>query len=758
MSAAIYSRMRIVAIGVALSGLIAGFLGVVASRVSAQAPPGGRPTGVISGTVTSSKGAEAGVWVIAETNDLPTKFIKIVVTDDAGKFVLPELPKAGYSVWVRGYGLVDSVHVNAAPGATLALTAVLAKTPQDAAQYYPPNYWLSLLQIPPKSAFPGTGTGPGGNGISPNVKHQAQFINAVMHNCQAHHQLGQKITRDISHMRNFDSTQAAWDYRLKTGQRGDGMNNQANQLGRPAVTKMFADWTDRIAAGEVPPAPPRPKGVERNLVLTMWDWSEPTSFPHDITASFKHNPRVNAGGPVYLVSAGHGRIWVGDIANNSSRDIIIPTREDPDSIPSRHPQEILEPSAWYGMELHWGNTPDKKADPHNPIMDSKTRIWMTSRIRGPEAAAWCKDGSKNKYAAYYPLPDGTGGVQARQASYYDPRSGKFALVDTCFGTHHLEFGHDADETLWLSGHSGAVGWINTRIYDQTGDEQAAQGWCPTVLDTNGDGKITKPWNEPGNARIDPAKIDPTKDTHVGFGVMYYGVNPDPTDKDGSVVWLSKGGPFPGAFYRFDRGANPPETCITEMFEPPAVEVNPKVDPAKSVHSPRGGPDLSMDGMVWAGLAGSGNFVRFDRSKCKVLNGPTALGQHCVEGWTAYPNPGPQLKGVTGQGSADFIYFNWTDRYGTLGLGPDLPMIVGTGSDSLQVHMPKTGERIILRVPYPLGFYSRGMSGRIDDPNAGWKGRGVFAAFSTQMLWQLEGGKGTRSKLVHFQMRPNPLAQ
>ena len=118
----------------------------------------------------------------------------------------------------------------------------------------------------------------------------------------------------------------------------------------------------------------------------------------------------------------------------------------------------------------------------------------------------------------------------------------------------------------------------------------------------------------------------------------------------------------------------------------------------------------------------------------------------------------QFKGVTDQGSADFIYFNWTDRYGTLGLGPDLPMMVGTGSDSLQVHMPKTGERIILRVPYPLGFYSRGMSGRIDDPNAGWKGRGVFAAFSTQMLWQLEGGKGTRSKLVHFQMRPNPLAQ
>jgi len=74
----------------------------------------------IGGVVTSSKGPEAGVWVIAETTDLPTKFRKIVVTDDAGRYLLPELPKATYKVWVRGYGLVDSKAVAAMPGKTSA--------------------------------------------------------------------------------------------------------------------------------------------------------------------------------------------------------------------------------------------------------------------------------------------------------------------------------------------------------------------------------------------------------------------------------------------------------------------------------------------------------------------------------------------------------------------------------------------------------------------------------------------------------------
>ena len=117
----------------------------------------------LGGVVTSAQGPEAGVWVIAETTDLPTKFAKIVVTDDHGRYVMPELPKANYSVWVRGYGLVDSPKVQSAPGKILNLTAVPAPNAAAAAQYYPAIYWYSMLKIPAKSEFPGTG--PQGNGL-----------------------------------------------------------------------------------------------------------------------------------------------------------------------------------------------------------------------------------------------------------------------------------------------------------------------------------------------------------------------------------------------------------------------------------------------------------------------------------------------------------------------------------------------------------------------------------------------------------------
>src|SRR6059036_1662356 len=108
----------------------------------------------IGGVVTGPRGPEAGVWVIAETRDLPTKMIRIVVTDDQGRYLIPDLPKSNYDVWVRGYGLVDSSKVKAQPGKLLNLKAVAAPSPRAAAEYYPALYWFSLLQVPPKSDFP----------------------------------------------------------------------------------------------------------------------------------------------------------------------------------------------------------------------------------------------------------------------------------------------------------------------------------------------------------------------------------------------------------------------------------------------------------------------------------------------------------------------------------------------------------------------------------------------------------------------------
>ncbi|MGD0906415.1 MAG: carboxypeptidase regulatory-like domain-containing protein, partial [Candidatus Acidiferrales bacterium] len=143
-------------------------------------------------------------------------------------------------------------------------------------------------------------------------------------------------------------------------------------------------------------------------------------------------------------------------------------------------------------------------------------------------------------------------------------------------------------------------------------------------------------------------------------------------------------------------------------------------------------------------------------KCKVLNGPTATGQHCPEGWTMYPVPGPKFAGTDAQ--ADWHYLNWVDRYNTLGLGTDAQVVLGTGSDSLKIFKPDTKEWYIVRVPYPMGFYTRDLDGRIDDTKTGWKGRGLWASTETRVIWHAEGGKGQVPQMVHVQLRPDPLAK
>src|SRR5574341_2197320 len=105
----------------------------------------------IGGVVTGAKGPEAGVWVIAETRDLPTRFARMVVTDDQGRYVVPDLPKATYDLWVRGYGLVDSPKGKATPGNIVNLKAVVAPNEAAAAHYYPSIYWYSMMKIPDKS-------------------------------------------------------------------------------------------------------------------------------------------------------------------------------------------------------------------------------------------------------------------------------------------------------------------------------------------------------------------------------------------------------------------------------------------------------------------------------------------------------------------------------------------------------------------------------------------------------------------------------
>src|SRR6266704_2779161 len=174
---------------------IASLLAAAPAQVSAQTAVA-IDNDDIGGVVTGANGPEAGVWVIAETTELPTKMAKIVVTDDQGRYVIPDLPKANYSVWVRGYGLVDSPKVQTAPGKTLNLTSVPAPNEAAAAEYYPPIYWLSMLNVPIKTEFPGTGHD--GNGINPIIKSQPQFLREFKTDgCFHCHAVGTKATRTI---------------------------------------------------------------------------------------------------------------------------------------------------------------------------------------------------------------------------------------------------------------------------------------------------------------------------------------------------------------------------------------------------------------------------------------------------------------------------------------------------------------------------------------------------------------------------------
>ena len=698
----------------------------------------------IEGQVQSSNGEEAGVWVIAETDDLPTHFIKIVVTDDEGRFLLPDLPDALYKVWVRGYGLVDSRPVSLRVGADITLKTFVAESAAEAAQIYPANYWYSLLEVPDANEFPGTGDA--GNGISEGMRNQAQWIDMTKQGCQLCHQLGNKLTRSIDHLDHlgFESSTEAWHYRTAIGIRGPFMSAFAGRFGRDRGMGMYADWTDRIAAGETPAAPDRPSGIERNVVVTLWDWGNESSYIHDEITTDKRNPMLNAGGKVYGVDGGHGTLLELDTETNEFRTIEIAVKDNADNpAVTRFAQEFPVPSIFYGDEALW----EGPADPHNPMFDELGRIWMTTKVRGNILPEWCQQGSSNKYAQYYPTRS-----SSRQASYYDPATELFGLIDTCFGTHHLQFAGDEDRNLYFSGGGDVLGWINTRLFDRTGDEQLSQGWCPMVVDTNGDGRISKPWNEPvgrlrntseGGGGEQLVDFDPRLDTRMSPGS--YGIIVNQVD---NVAW-GGGTEFPGRIYRFDKGSNPPETCITEVYEVPII------DGEYEGFGPRG-IDVDNNGVVWTALSGSSHLASFDRSKCSVLNGPTTIdSQHCQEGWTLYEVPGPTLKGTDVK--ADFHYYNWVDNFNTLGLGENIPIANGSGSDFLQVLNPATEEWVTMRVPYPLGFYSRGLDGRIDDPNAGWKGRGVWANYGTNFNWHTEGGKGATSKMVKFQIRPDPLA-
>ena len=488
--------------------------------------------------------------------------------------------------------------------------------------------------------------------------------------------------------------------------------------------KYFGDWTDRVAKGELPFAkPPRPQGVERNVVVTTWDWGTEKQYLHDLISSDKRNPTVNANGLLYgSPEYATDHLPVLDPKTAKVTYITPPEGADvPEAFGPGHAaiEKPMAPSAYWGMEQVW----DTKFDNHNDMFDSQGQ------------ALDDRNQSRARHAGV--LPQGLGqsvcqGVPDRQQR---APAGDVRSEDAEVHLHRYVLRHapsairlrQGQHAVDLAAAATLAGWLDTKVFDETGSAEKAQGWAPFVLDTNGNGQLDD-YTEPGQ----PA--DPNKDMRIG-GSGTYAVMPNPVD--GSVwftvnVFAGKGG-----VARFD-----PKTKLTEVYYIPMPGFGPR------------GGDIDGKGVVWVSLA-SGHLGSFDRTKCKgPLNGPKATGDHCPEGWTFYKYPGPGFQGI-GDNSAEASYYTWVDQHNAVGLGNNVPISTANESDGFAALV--NGKMVSLRIPYPLGFYAKGLDARIDDPNAGWKGRGLWSSEGDRTPWLKEGGKGMTPMAVHIQIRPDPLA-
>src|SRR6202049_1239552 len=403
----------------------------------------------IGGVVLNANGnkAEGAVWVIAETKSLPAPFRKIVVTDDQGRFLVPDLPEGDYELWVRGYGLKDSERVKAACNESVKLQVSNAATPQEAAKIYPASYWTSLIQPPPMSELPA------------KYSSQDEWLATLRNGCNHCHELGMAPTR-------IYTTPKDWDAMFL---RAKSMHQELDGMGRQVVEKTLADWGTRIAAGEVPPAPPRPTGIERNVVISQWDWGFPESFVHDLISTDKRNPTLSPNGKVYGVDrTGGGRLLILDPVKNTNSWLQVDTRDKSHgySLTKDYYHGTEEEQAYVGEDKEW------MASPHNPMFDENGRVWMTVQIRagGKEYyPAWAKktivtntNDPADVDAAYNMLAARGNNMEL---GYYDTKTNKFVMVDTAYNTHHLQF--DWQGRIWTDGGGSAAGELDTKKLDLT---------------------------------------------------------------------------------------------------------------------------------------------------------------------------------------------------------------------------------------------------------------------------------------------------
>jgi hypothetical protein len=394
--------------------------------------------------------------------------------------------------------------------------------------------------------------------------------------------------------------------------------------------------------------------------------------------------------------------------------------------PSSADQPPAAPSPYWADETIWNS----QTTVHSFAMDKQGRVWAAARVRKPQTPAWCQAGSDHPSAKLMPINQGQRGL-----IMYDPKTKKVTQIDTCFTWGHLNF--DDNDVIWSSfgpgGHRGLVRReeVGSRRTTRKPRRAGARSSSTTTATASAT-PYTEPNQPPIRRRIAAGLHLLRRFTGAGWIGVGHGAG-------------RAGRPRP-----LHPGAHPPETALTEFFEVPWN--NPKA--TTQGFAPRG-MDVDSKGVVWTVLS-SGQLASFDRKKCTgAQNGPTATGQQCVDGWTLYPLPGPNYKGAVDNASADSAYYNFVDRFDMLGVGKDIPVAGGNLSEGLLALV--NGKIVTFRVPYPMGYYTKGLDGASTIRTVAGRGRRSTrrSRRARRSTWKAEGD---HAELVKFQVRPDPTSK
>ena len=600
------------------------------------------------------------------------------------------------------------------------------RTKAAAAQYYPAIYWYAMLGIPDKSEFPGSARQRHPNEArrvaGRRQDRRLHRLPRARHGGDAHDPAGARPLQELG-----GSLGAA--HHVGPGDDADGQRRSRAST-RERALKLFADWTDRIAAGELPPAqPPRPQGVERNVVVTLWDWGNPKAYLHDEISTDKRNPTRQRQRQDLRRDRGEHRPHAGARPGDARADRDAASRC---AIRRRRRRRThpMAPSPYWGDEPIWDS---QTSDAQSDARRARPRLVHRAHAAAATIRTSAGKGSTTRRRR-------CSRSKARTASCRCTirRRGKFTLIDTCFTTHHLAFAEDANHTLWTSarrsGEPACSAGSTARCSRRPATSRESQGWTPFVLDTNGNGKRDD-YVEPDQP------VDPAKDKRVVAGL--YGVAVNPGGRHGLGHRRSA---IPGYVVRVNPGRRSDATPRSpKSTSPPTPGLRRRAAATSTATASSGRRSRAA---IWrASTAASARAAqRPDRDRQAM---PGRLDAVSV------PGPAVQATSQNRQRGGELLHLGRPVRH----VRPRQER--ADRHRQPQRRAARAGRRQVRRCcacPIRSASTPSGMDGRIDDAQSRLEGpRACGRPSSTRAPFHIEGGKGTRPKVVRFQLRPDPLA-